>query len=65
MGLKLVVVCPGGAVTGGPEAMHQLLLEFANGSSFEDGIFSQLGRTLGDLNLALADHLVHVFAEGH
>lgn len=49
----------------GPEAMHQLLLEFANGSSFEDGIFSQLGRTLGDLNLALADHLVHVFAEGH
>ena len=25
MGLKLVVVCPGNAVTGGPEAMHQLV----------------------------------------
>lgn len=25
MGVKLVVVCPGGAVTGGPEAMHQLV----------------------------------------
>ncbi len=23
--VKLVVVCPGGAVTGGPEAMHQLV----------------------------------------
>ena len=25
MGLKLVVVCPANAVTGGPEAMHQLV----------------------------------------
>jgi hypothetical protein len=25
LGLKLVVVCPAGAVTGGPEAMHQLV----------------------------------------
>lgn len=25
MGLKLVVVCPSGAVTGGPEALHQLV----------------------------------------
>lgn len=25
VGLKLVVVCPGGAVTGGPHAMHQLV----------------------------------------
>lgn len=49
----------------GPEAMHRLLLDFANGASFEAGITSQLGVTLGELNRLLADHLVHVFAEGH
>lgn len=49
----------------GPEAMHRVLLEFANGASFEAGITSQLGPTLGELNRALAGHLVHVFADGH
>lgn len=32
--MKLVVVCPGGAVTGGPEALHQLV---AAANRFEDG----------------------------
>lgn len=49
----------------GPAAMHRVFLEFANGASFEEGIASQLGSTVDELNRALADHLVHIFANGH
>lgn len=51
--------------TYGTEVMHQVLLDFADGATYADAVRERLGTTPEELNLVLAQHLVHVFAEGH
>jgi hypothetical protein len=49
----------------GPKVMHQVLLDFKAGKSFNESIEKELGLNLDQLNEKLAAHLVHVFADGN
>ncbi|MEY5018393.1 MAG: hypothetical protein RJB54_311 [Actinomycetota bacterium] len=51
--------------TYGPQVMHQVLLDFKDGKLFVDAIQRQLNVNLEQLNQKLADHLVHIFADGN
>lgn len=49
----------------GSKTMHKVLLEFKAGRTFSESIQNILNLTVDQLNLRLADHLVHVFARGN
>jgi hypothetical protein len=49
----------------GIEKLHQLLIDFRNGVSFENSIQKTLGSNLESLNTALANYLVFVFRDGN
>ena len=49
----------------GPKVMHQVLLDFKAGKSFNESIEKELSLNLDQLNEKLAAHLVHVFADGN
>lgn len=49
----------------GPKVMHQVLLDFKAGKSFNEALKQQLGLALDQLNDKLATHLVDVFAKGN
>ena len=49
----------------GPKVMHQVLLDFKAGKSFNESMEKELGLNLDQLNEKLAAHLVHVFADGN
>jgi hypothetical protein len=47
----------------GPKVMHQVLLDFKAGRSFDEASQMRLGPNLDQLNEELASHLVEVFAK--
>jgi hypothetical protein len=49
----------------GPKVMHQVLLDFKAGKSFNESIEKELNLTLDQLNEKLAQHLIHIFADGN
>jgi hypothetical protein len=49
----------------GSRVMHQVLLDFKAGKSFDEASQKHLGVSLNQLNEKLAIHLVHVFADGN
>ena len=51
--------------TFGPKLMHQVLLDFKTGASFNSTITKQLNLTLDQLNEKLAAKLIDVFANGN
>lgn len=51
--------------TFGPKVMHQVLLDFKTGASFNSTITKQLNLTLDQLNEKLAAKLIDVFANGN
>jgi hypothetical protein len=49
----------------GPKVMHQVLLDFKEGKSFDQASQARLGLNLEELNEKLATHFVDVFAGGN
>jgi hypothetical protein len=49
----------------GPKVMHQVLLDFKEGKSFDAASQARLGSTLQQLNEKLAAHFVQIFARGN
>ena len=47
----------------GPKTMHQVLLDFKAGKTFQEAIQKELQLNLVELNAKLSEHLVHVFAD--
>jgi len=49
----------------GPKLMHQVLLDFKAGKLFAQTTQDKFNLTVDQLNVKLAEHLVHIFADGN
>jgi hypothetical protein len=49
----------------GPKLMHQVLLDFKAGKLFAQTAQDKFNLTVDQLNMKLAEHLVHIFARGN